>query len=115
MKDFNTKFKSIGYELVIENSTQNHNEYLKIEEGSYKRIAITYNGVDEKLSIQGHELIKNYAGELIEISTFELNQEEWDAINTLIKDTDFENEMYWDDENNVYIHKKRRKNGNNKI
>lgn len=61
MKDYNSKFKSIGYEYVTENSTSTHSEYVKCTRGAYKRIGVTFCG--EGLSIMFHEMVSDDDGE----------------------------------------------------
>lgn len=109
MKDYNSKFKSIGYEMVIENSSNTHCEYVKATDSMYKRIGITFSG--DGMAVICHELIKNKKNEFVEMDSIELSPEEIDAIKTFINGTEFEASAVWDEDGQMY--KKRRKNGNN--
>lgn len=111
MKDYNTKLKSLGYELVVENSTYSHFEYVRCEENSYKRIAVTHCG--DGLSILCQEQVKGRSDEWIEVCIAELSPQEFDAINDLIKDTEFENQMKWNDKIKKYTYRRKQNEKDN--
>lgn len=101
MKKYNTKFKSIGYEYVPENSSTSNDEWVLSEENRDKRISIIKKAIDpDDLSIIVVEKLF-YNGDWHEVPPV-ITAKELDCIKEYISDEKSFDAIVWDEKLKVY-------------